>query len=94
MQKEIITEVMDINPLQATQFLLSNTANRKLSKSRVDNLANQMLSDKWEFNGDTIRISVTGVLLDGQHRLSALVKANKTLKFIVVKNLPDEVFAN
>ena len=92
MDKIIKTEVIDITPAMAAKLLETNNFNRNLSKNRVENLASMMLNGTWEFNGDTIRISEKGVLLDGQHRLHALIKSNKTLKCIVVSNLPDEVF--
>lgn len=83
---------VDIDPIKALELLEGNTHNRHLSKSRVADLAAQMRNGKWLCNGDTIRVSKTGRLLDGQHRLSAIVNSDTTQKMLLVTGLPDEVF--
>lgn len=87
------TQIINITPVMAESFLAANISNRKLSPSRVENLANQMRDGKWLFNGDCIRVSITGRLLDGQHRLSAIVRSGTTHQFILVTGLNDDVFS-
>lgn len=83
---------VDITPEKAAELLKGNTNNRHLSKSRVADLAAQMKNDKWLCNGDTIRVSTTGRLLDGQHRLSAIIESKTTQKMLLVTGLPETVF--
>lgn len=86
------SEVITITPAIAQMLLKRNTSNRRLSELRVDGLALAMTQDKFKFNGDSIRVSETGVLLDGQHRLSAIVKSGKPQEMLLVTGLPDDVF--
>ena len=69
-------EMTTITPPMATLFLANNVSNRKLNKHHVDFLADQMLTGKWQKNGQTIVIAADGTLMDGQHRLNAIIKAN------------------
>lgn len=85
-------DTMIITPEVASAYLESNTANRKLAKRNLTELSEAMKAGKWVFNGDPIRISKTGVLLDGQHRLSAVVKSGMPQKFVVMTGLDDDVF--
>jgi len=76
-----------IGPDQAKQILRLNTENfRKPDKTRVDSYAKEMLSGNWQINGDTIKINGR-VLLDGQHRLMAIVKSKVSIQTIVVRGL-------
>lgn len=86
------TEIVEMTPQKAAELLLANTMNRPLNRRRVDQLAAEMLSGHWKENGDVIRISASGVLLDGQHRLSAIVKAGVTCQSILVTGLDTDVF--
>lgn len=69
-----------------------NVMNRPTRQSDIDNWAAIMKRGEWQLNGDTIRISVTGKLLDGQHRLFACIEANTEFQTYLVEGLPDEVF--
>lgn len=81
-----------VTPEIARDLLDRNINNRKLNKRRVDNMANAMLRNEWQYNGDTIRISKSGRLLDGQHRLSAIEQSGISQKYIIVDGLDDDVF--
>lgn len=82
---------MTITPEKAAALLGErNTSNRRMSATIVTKYARDMASGNWLQNGDPIRFAVDGTLLDGQHRLSAIVKAGVTLRVFVVWNLPRE----
>lgn len=81
-----------VTPEIARELLDKNTNNRKLSRRRVDSLVKIMQRGEWQYNGDTIRISKTGRLLDGQHRLSAIERSGIPQKYIIVDGLDDESF--
>ena len=70
-------EMTTITPPMASIMLRNNTENRKLDSRHVQFLADQILSGKWQNNGQTIVIADDGTLMDGQHRLSAIIKANR-----------------
>jgi hypothetical protein len=86
-----IREVL-ITPNMASELLEKNSNNRPLSERKADKLANSMKAGEWKYNGDAIRISRTGVLLDGQHRLRAIEKSRIPQKSILIDGLDDEVF--
>lgn len=86
---QIDTEIREISPAEAQEMLDANTHNRKLRASRVDSLAFAMINGEWTFNGDAIRIGESGRLLDGQHRLAALIQSETTQQFLVISGLPD-----
>jgi hypothetical protein len=51
-----------------------------------------MSAGRWSFNGDSIRISDDGVILDGQHRLQAIVLSGIAQRYVIVDGLPSESF--
>lgn len=59
----------------AEKYLGINTHNRSIRESKVNKYARDMLTGNWLETGEPLKISNTGVLLDGQHRLHALVRA-------------------
>lgn len=86
----ITANVETIGPSQAKALLELNTENfRKPDPKRVDIYAKEMAAGNWRLNGDTIKLNGT-VLLDGQHRLLAIVKANVEIQTIVVRGVDDD----
>lgn len=80
--KEI--KITDITPEYAQKLLGCNTNNRNIRKSRVKMYANDMKKGNWRSNGEPIVIGDDGILRQGQHRLTAIVEANITLKNQVI----------
>lgn len=87
------TEVVRVTPEIAKEMLDKiNTKNRTLSIGRARALARAMEDGQWEMNGDSIKISDTGILLDGQHRLTAIVISKTTQDVLFVTGLKESVF--
>ena len=84
--------VVQITPALAVEYLRKNTINRPLSKKRVRQLASDMANGRWRYTGDAIKFDEGGTLLDGQHRLSAVVQSGRTVKALVVTGLETKVF--
>lgn len=84
--------VKTITPDMAIELLKKNVINRSLSEKYVRHYESQMRSGKWLSTGDAIKVSSTGNLIDGQHRLQALINYGKPLDFLVVEGLEDQVF--
>lgn len=83
-----VVSIREITPENASRILSDkNTKNRRISPTKVAEYTSAMKRDEWAFNGDSIRLSSDGTLLDGQHRLTALVKAGMSQHFIVVENM-------
>lgn len=81
-------DFIDINPARASVLLEGNDNNfRRISEKRVDTMSKDMTDGNWELNGETIKISTDGTVLDGQHRLWAIIKSGITVKMLVVRGL-------
>lgn len=72
-----------VDPKKAELWLKKNTKNRKVSNRHVSQLANEMKEGKWLLNGQAIAFSKDGVLLDGQHRLLAVIMSGVTVEMTV-----------
>lgn len=81
------TDVINVTPAIAKEWLTRNTHNRRMRAAKVSEFARDMQAGNWAMNGETIKFSVDGTLLDGQHRLSAIVKAGITVELLVVTGL-------
>lgn len=90
MPRTIESEWRKITPKQAEELLEQNAVNRKLRPRLVECYAEDMVEGLWNPTGEAIKISRTGRLLDGQHRLSAIIASGKTVELLVVTGLPDE----
>ena len=80
-------EIKTISPVEAADILSRNHANREIRNHYVNSLARQMRKGFWKLAGDPIRVSYDGDLLDGQHRLTAVIESGTTQQFVVVRNL-------
>ena len=84
-----VVSVERITPEAAKRYLDLNIAcNRKISESSIDRLAAQMRADEWKLSTDAIGFDVDGYLINGQHRMSAVIKTGMPQEFVVVRNLP------
>lgn len=81
-----------ITPQEAERLLLLNAGNRSIRKRRVALYAKQMTNGQWRATGEAIKFSKTGRLLDGQHRLHAVILADVPAQFLIIRDLDDEVF--
>lgn len=82
--KVVKAEVVEITP-QFAEFMLScSSGNRNINRKRVSLYADAMKNGEWVENGESIIVSTTGNVIDGQHRLSAVVMAGCTISSLVV----------
>jgi hypothetical protein len=82
-----------ITPAVAEKYLEANIFNRRPKTPVVLRYVNDMLAGRWkEDTGETIKISKSGVILDGQQRLMAVKLANTAIYFHVTTNIEDSVF--
>lgn len=84
-----------ITPKLAEEYLTHNTHNyRKINLSDVKKMAEDMKDGKWEETPEPISFSPSGVLLNGQHRLSAIVKSGVPVTMVVARDVTGRVFDN
>jgi hypothetical protein len=90
----LTTELTAITPELAHDWLANhNTRNRPLNKAAVDRWASEMAQGRWQINGTTIAFDQEGTLVDGQHRLQAVVASQVTIDALVVRGVPVGSFA-
>lgn len=85
--KKIIVKLVEVTPEMAAAMLEKNTMNRNISMLTVRRYAQAMASDEWEMNGETIIVAEDETILDGQHRLWAVIESGKTVRFLIVYNV-------
>lgn len=83
-----------VTPEMAERWLDGNRNNRRLRPAVVDRYAADMAAGRWTPSSDSIAISRDGRLLNGQHRMTALVRANCTVGMWVTTGMPEESFRN
>jgi hypothetical protein len=82
------TQLLEITPDMAKMMLDTNTNNRNLSERAVTQLATAMENGSWELNHQGLAFYEGGMLADGQHRLAAIIRANKPITMMVTTGLP------
>lgn len=80
-------EVMIVTPGMASTWLENNPRNRNLNVKTVADLARAMSAGEWALNGEAVKLSSRDELLDGQHRLAAIVQSGMPVSMLVVTGL-------
>lgn len=83
-----------VTPETAEVWLDGNKDNRHIRPSVVSRYARAMKEGRWSASPDAITLSTDGRLLNGQHRLSAVIKSGVTVSMFVVTNMPEASFSN
>lgn len=82
-----------ITPKQAVEWLdTKNAHNRPISESTVERYTQEIKAGRWKSNGQSLVFSKSGQLLNGQHRLKAVVAANKSIDCLIVWGVEDSAF--
>lgn len=86
--------VQNITPQLASQWLTLNTSNRPLRRQIVQNWKDIFARGEYKVTHQGIAISASNVLLDGQHRLTAISEMpdNFSIKMLVAEDLGDDTF--
>lgn len=84
----ITTNVEYVTPQLARDWLATMTRNRPLSDSWRNILSREIKEGRFVFTHQAVAFDATGALFDGQHRLSAIVAADKGIYLLVVRGVP------
>ncbi|MEV0061090.1 hypothetical protein [Nocardia sp. NPDC050718] len=84
---------MDVTPQQAETWLAKNVSNRPISRGFVALLANAIARGEWQYTHQGIAFDVHGNLIDGQHRLAAIVKAGVPVRIQVSFDVDPAAFS-
>lgn len=83
--------VVRVTPDLAREMLKNNTENRPVKKTGIARYAAIMQAENWTLSPDGIIFS-NDRLIQGQHRLNAVIVSGKSVEFIVWTNVDDNVF--
>lgn len=87
-------KIVSVSPEWAEQVLeKQNTGNRQMRRWWSEAMAASMRRGEWITTHQGIAFTKDGRLLDGQHRLQAVVLSGITVSMVVFKNVPDEAFS-
>lgn len=89
-------EVALTTPTLAAHFLTHNTHNRNNRARLIRRYAADMAAGEWKWTGEPIRFANdracpecgNGTLLDGQHRLYAIIEAGVSIPLLIIRGLP------
>jgi len=91
----ITSQVELITPAVARKYLEKNIDNnRHISERTVAVYANDMKNRNWRITHQGIAFNTDGKLVDGQHRLMAVIKADTPVKMMVTRGLDAESMRN
>lgn len=93
-------DVITVTPAMAESFLSGQLPNRNLRDNSIERYARDMQAGAWHLNGESLIFSGTedevrkgkqeAGLLDGQHRMWAVVYGNVPVTFLAVWGVPAE----
>jgi len=84
------TKLVLVTPAKATEWLQNNTKNRRLRPRYVERLASDMTSGKYIATHQGVAFGTDGILVDGQHRLEAIVLSGTSQWLLVTTDLPPQ----
>lgn len=87
------SKIQSISPKDAVLWLdTKNGHNRPISQTTVERYTQEIKAGRWKVNGQPIIFGKSGQLLNGQHRLKAVVAANKAIETLIVWGVEDNTF--
>jgi hypothetical protein len=92
-KSETVVLVPQLTVAMARDFLSRNTINRPPYQPVIDKYVRDLQSGAWlGHSGETVKVARTGRLLDGQHRLMAIVESGIEPPAAIAYGLAEEAF--
>jgi hypothetical protein len=89
-EPRVVTETVLVTPELAAQMLERRYPNQRLlSAKRVASHARAMLAGRWRLTHQGVAFNGEGFLVDGQHRLSAVVQSGCSVYMMVTHGVDD-----
>lgn len=76
-----------VTPEMAQRWLPLNKRNRNLRVRAISMYAADMRAGNWQITGEAIKFDRNGLVLDGQHRLLAIIESGMTVPMFVIRGL-------
>lgn len=91
MAKQMRSEIVTVTPTMAADWLTLNIENnRAIVEARVADYVRTINEGQWQLTPEGVMFDTDGNLIDGQHRLTAISRANKPVKMVVWRDVPFE----
>lgn len=87
------TVIETITPHIAESYLKFNNNNRPLRKAHIKELASDIIGGNWQVTHQGIAFDITGRLIDGQHRLHAIILAGVPIQISVTRGCSASSFS-
>ncbi len=85
-------KTVSVTPVMAKKMLKEMTDNRRIAQAYVRRLAKAMQRGEWTMNAMPIVLNKDGHVIDGQHRLSAVVMYGKPVKMTMAYDVVKEAY--
>ena len=88
--EQFTTATFAITPEFATTLLDRNKTNRPKRQTLINRYCGMMERNVWANNAESIKVTKSGQIIDGQHRLEAIKRYGRPVIMTIVSNIPDE----
>lgn len=89
--QKIIIELVTVTPEMASEWLKRNEHNRNKKPKQLAKITRSMDLGEFRFAGDPIRFDKKQRLIDGQHRLTAIVRSGEAQPLLVMSGFDEEI---
>lgn len=87
-----IVSIELVTPQMAEIYLEKNSINRRVRPGVVRRYATTMANDKWMLTPESVCFDTSEVLLNGQHRLKAIVESGCSVAMMIVRGVDRACF--
>jgi hypothetical protein len=84
---DLKVEWVAVTPEVAQAYLESMRVNRPLSTANLKKIQVDMKEGRWHEDGGPLRFDKQGAMIDGQHRMWAIVETEMTFNFLVIRGV-------
>lgn len=89
-EMEFKTEL--VTPAYAATLLRGNIDNRRADRNRVKKYSAEMRDGRWKMTHQAVAVAADGRIVDGQHRLMAIVDSGVAIEMLIAHNADPSTF--
>ena len=79
-------------PKEAREALSNQATNRTIRSKNAKSYARAMLAGEWSLTHQGVAFDEKGIMIDGQHRMTAIIKSGEEQMFLVFRGLKNSCF--
>jgi len=88
--RKIASAMELIGPDLAREYLDLMPRNRRQRPRIKERYGSAMTKRQWKITGEAVKFNTRGELIDGQHRLEAIIASGQAVEILVVRNVPPD----